>query len=191
MCVVCIYPYILSIYIYYILWLCVWCVVPSCVCVCVVCRGRSSHNSFWQLSHHIHSPFTYNICASHTTRPIFLHIHTIPPFTHTYILLSHTHTFSLHTHTFSLHRHTFSLHTHTFSLHTHTFSLHTHTFSLHTHTFSLHTHTFSLHTHTFSLHTHKMNGQFLYRTSHTICTPHMKPFYCRVFEIWNIRFRGV
>ncbi len=31
-----------------------------------------------------------------------------------------------------------------------------------------------------------MNGQFLYRTSHTICAPHMKPFYCCIFEIWDI-----
>ncbi len=38
----------------------------------------------------------------------------------------------------------------------------------------------------------KMNGQFLYGTSHTICTLHMKPFYCSVFKIWDIiRFRGV
>ncbi len=31
-----------------------------------------------------------------------------------------------------------------------------------------------------------MNGQFLYRTSHTICTPHMKPYYCSIFEIWTL-----
>ncbi len=38
-----------------------------------------------------------------------------------------------------------------------------------------------------------MNGQFLYRTSHTICTPHMKPYYCSVFKKWDIiRFlRGI
>ncbi len=36
-----------------------------------------------------------------------------------------------------------------------------------------------------------MNGQFLYGMSHTICTPHMKPFYCSIYEIWDIiRFRG-
>ncbi len=36
-----------------------------------------------------------------------------------------------------------------------------------------------------------MNGQFLYRTSHTICTPHMKPYYCSVFEKWDIiQFEG-
>ncbi len=33
-----------------------------------------------------------------------------------------------------------------------------------------------------------MNGQFLYGTSHTICTPHMKPFYCSVFKIWDINY---
>ncbi len=27
-----------------------------------------------------------------------------------------------------------------------------------------------------------MNSQFLYGTSHTICTPHMKPFYCSVLR---------
>ncbi len=32
----------------------------------------------------------------------------------------------------------------------------------------------------------KWIGQFLYGTSHTICTPHMKPFYCSVFKIWDI-----
>ncbi len=25
----------------------------------------------------------------------------------------------------------------------------------------------------------------IYRTSHTICTPHMKPFYCSIFKIWD------
>ncbi len=29
-------------------------------------------------------------------------------------------------------------------------------------------------------------------TSHTICRPHMKPFYCSIFKIWDIiTFRGV
>ncbi len=45
---------------------------------------------------------------------------------------------------------------------------------------------------TISIKYKKMNGQFLYRTSHTICTPHMKPFYFSIFEICDIiRFRGV
>ncbi len=30
-----------------------------------------------------------------------------------------------------------------------------------------------------------MNGQFLYRTSHTICTPHMKPFIKQILNHCN------
>ncbi len=31
-----------------------------------------------------------------------------------------------------------------------------------------------------------MNGQLLFWTPHTISTPHIKPFYCSIFEIWTL-----